>query len=57
MNFFPNQERSEKKRMLFHSWRRRQVCGMFSGRVVLDDGNEFSFWNITGFAERLKTRY
>jgi hypothetical protein len=56
MTFFPNQERGEHVRILFHSWRRRQVCGMFSGRVVLDDGSEFPFWNITGFAERVKTR-
>jgi hypothetical protein len=56
MTFTPNQERAERKRILFHSWKRRQVCGSFSGRVVLDDGSDFSFWNITGFAERVKTR-
>jgi hypothetical protein len=56
MSFFPNQERSERMRILFHSWKRRQVCGLFSGRVVLDDGSEFPFWNITGFAERVKSR-
>jgi hypothetical protein len=56
MAFTPNQERVERKRILFHSWKRRQVYGSFSGRVVLDDGTDFSFWNITGFAERVKTR-
>jgi hypothetical protein len=56
MTFTPNQERVERKSILFHSWKRRQVCGSFSGRVVLDDGSDFSFWNITGFAERVKTR-
>ncbi|MDR1507585.1 MAG: DUF2804 domain-containing protein [Treponema sp.] len=56
MTFTPNQERAERKRILFHSWKRRQVCGSFSGRVVLDNGNNFAFWNMTGFAERVKTR-
>ena len=57
ISFTPNQERSENKRVLFHSWRRRQVCGVFSGRVILDDGSEFAFRNLTGFAERVKTHY
>lgn len=57
MTFTPNQERNEQKHLFPYSWRRRQVCGMFSGRVILDDGAEFSFWNLTGFAERVKTRF
>jgi hypothetical protein len=56
MAFTPAQERAEQRRMLFHSWNRRQVCGTFSGRVVLDSGDDFSFWNLTGFAERVKTK-
>jgi hypothetical protein len=43
--------------MLFHSLQRRQVCGRFSGAVVLDDGSRFEFQDITGFAERRKTRF
>jgi hypothetical protein len=56
MTFTPNQERSDARRLLLHSVKRRQVCGTFSGRVILDDGGEIAFWNITGFAERVKTR-
>jgi hypothetical protein len=57
MVFTPVQERLEHYQMGFHSVRRRQVCGVFSGKVLLDDGTEFSFQNITGFAERRKTRF
>jgi hypothetical protein len=57
MIFAPHQERSETLRMFFHYLRRRQICGFFSGKVVLDDGAEFEFQNITGFAERRKSRY
>jgi hypothetical protein len=57
MIFTPYQERVEHLRMIFHSLKRRQVCGFFSGRVVLDDGTEAEFQNITGFAERRKTRF
>lgn len=56
MSFTPSQERAEHKRILLHSIRRRQVFGFFSGRVILDDGTELAFWNISGFAERRKTK-
>jgi hypothetical protein len=57
MVFTPNQERSERNRMTFHSITRRQVCGSFSGTVILDDGTELAFQDITGFAERRKTQF
>ena len=53
----PHQERMESSQMLFHSLKRRQVIGSFSGKVILDDKTEFEFQNITGFAERRKTRF
>jgi hypothetical protein len=57
MIFAPHQERAENHQMFFHYLKRRQVCGFFSGKVILDDGSEFEFQNITGFAERRKTRF
>ena len=57
MTFTPFQQRREYRSMLFHSVKCRQVCGTFSGRVVLDDGSVQAFWDITGFAERRKTRF
>ena len=57
MTFSPFQERIERRNFLFHSVKCRQVCGTFSGRVILDDGSPLAFWNITGFAERRKTRF
>jgi hypothetical protein len=57
MLFTPHQERMERNRMLLYSLTRRQVCGFFSGRVILDDGSLMEFQNITGFAERRKTRF
>ena len=57
MTFTPFQERTEYRRIFFHSVKCRQVCGAFSGRVILDDGSPLSFWNITGFAERRKTSF
>ena len=57
MTFSPFQERTEHRRLFFHSVKCRQVCGTFSGRVILDDGSSLAFWNITGFAERRKTRF
>jgi hypothetical protein len=56
MIFTPHQERMEMLRMLFYTNRRRQFCGFFSGKVILDDGSEFEFENITGFAERRRIR-
>jgi hypothetical protein len=57
MRFRPHQERSDRSTMFFHSLRRRQVYGYFSGKVVLDDGSTLEFTDITGFAERRKTRF
>jgi hypothetical protein len=57
MTFNPHQERFENNRMFFHTLRRRQVIGSFSGRVVLDGGRELRFQDITGVAERRKTRF
>jgi hypothetical protein len=57
MTFSPHQERVERNRVLFYYMGRRQFCGFFSGRVVLDDGAVMEFQNITGFAERKKGRY
>jgi hypothetical protein len=57
MSFTPHQERSERRRMIIHSVNRRQVCGFFSGKVILDDGEAFEFRTLTGFAERRKTRH
>jgi hypothetical protein len=54
MVFQPHQERIERNRVLFYYMSRRQFCGFFSGRVVLDDGSTMEFQNITGFAERKK---
>ena len=56
MTFSPHQERIDRRRAMFHSVTRRQVCGFFSGKVILDDGAELEFQNITGFAERCKMR-
>jgi hypothetical protein len=57
MRFKPHQERSDRSTMFFHSLRRRQVYGYFSGKVILDDGSKLAFTDITGFAERRKTRF
>jgi hypothetical protein len=57
MTFSPHQERVERHRVLFYYMGRRQICGFFSGRVILDDGSVMEFQNITGFAERKKSRF
>jgi hypothetical protein len=57
MTFTPNQERFEHNRLFFHSLKRRQVYGTFSGKVILDDGSPLEFQNIIGIAERRKTRF
>jgi len=56
MNFKPHQERDENHQMFFYSQKRRQLFGSFSGRVILDDGGVFEFHDITGMAERRKSR-
>ena len=57
MTFHPHQERSDKHSLFFHNSARRQVMGFFSGKVHLDDGSVIEFLNLTGFAERCKTRF
>jgi len=57
MSFLPHQERDENRQMFFYSLKRRQLIGSFSGRATLDDGSEFEFNDITGFAERRKSRF
>ncbi|MDR0387583.1 MAG: DUF2804 domain-containing protein [Treponema sp.] len=57
MIFTPHQERVERHRLGFHVLNRRQVCGSFSGRVILDDGQELKFRDLTGIAERRKSRF
>jgi len=56
MTFMPHQERSENQRLFLCSHKRRQVCGFFTGTVILDNGESFEFRNLTGFAERRKTQ-
>jgi len=57
MTFTPQQERTDRRRIFFHSFARRQFFGSFSGRAVLDDGAVIGFSNITGIAERTKTSF
>jgi len=56
MTFQPHQERLDRRRFFFYNFTRRQVFGFFSGKVQLDDGSTVEFNNLTGFAERCKTR-
>ena len=56
MTFTPHQERIERRNFFFYYSTRRQVCGFFSGHVQLEDGSIIEFSNLTGFAERAKTR-
>jgi hypothetical protein len=57
MLFTPHQERIQRDRMFFFSQTSRQVCGFFSGKAVCDDGSVMEFRNITGFAERRRSRF
>jgi hypothetical protein len=57
MVFTPQQLRVDRRQALFHIVTRRQLCGSFSGKVMLDDGVEMDFHNLTGFAERCKSRF
>jgi hypothetical protein len=57
MVFSPQQMRIDRRQMLYHTATRRQVYGGFSGKVILDDGAEMDFHNITGFAEWCKMRF
>ena len=57
MIFHPHQERIDRRSLFFHNSARRQVLGFFSGKAQLDDGTTLEFLNLTGFAERCKTRF
>jgi hypothetical protein len=57
MTFYPHQERIDRHNLFFYSSARRQICGFFSGKVLLDDGSFWEFQNLTGLAERSKMRY
>ena len=57
MTFTPLQERVDRRQMLFFTMSRRQVYGNFSGKAILDDGFTLEFNNITGFAERSRSRF
>jgi hypothetical protein len=57
MVFTPYQERVDRRQLLLFSITRRQIYGSFSGAVVLDDGTTLNFQNLTGFAERSRTRF
>jgi hypothetical protein len=56
MTFSPHQERDDSHQMFFYSLKRRQLFGSFSGKVILEDGSEFTFQDITGMTERRKSR-
>lgn len=56
MSFTPHQERDETHQMFMYSLNRRQAFGSFSGRVILDSGEEFEFHHINGMTERRKSR-
>ncbi|MCL2266483.1 MAG: DUF2804 domain-containing protein [Treponema sp.] len=57
MTFHPHQERADRRRLFLHNLTRHQLCGFFSGRIVLDDGAPLEFQNLTGFAEWCRMRY
>ena len=57
MTFSPLQERLDRRQAFFHLIARRQVCGYFSGKVILDDGDALGFKNLTGFVEQSRTRF
>ena len=56
MFFNPLQELDENHRLLFYSLKRRQFFGYFSGRIILEDDEEFHFDKILGMTERKKNR-
>jgi hypothetical protein len=56
MSFRPILNETVHNRIFLHSIRLRQFFGYFSGKVLLEDGQFFTFRNITGMAERRKTK-
>jgi hypothetical protein len=57
MTFTPILQNRANSRFIFHSTSRRLLFGYFSGRFILDDMTNFTFTNITGYAEKRQTRY
>jgi hypothetical protein len=57
MTFRPVLVETTRNRIFHHSIGLSQFFGYFSGKVLQDDGQFFAFRNITGFAERRKTRF
>ncbi|MDR2150740.1 MAG: DUF2804 domain-containing protein [Spirochaetaceae bacterium] len=57
MEFKPHNEIIEYNQVIFHIEKRRRVFGSFSGTIILDDGSERTFHNITGIAERRKMQF
>jgi hypothetical protein len=57
MSFKPAAEFVHQNTVLFHSYKKNELFGNFSGKVILDDGKELKFQNLSGIAERKKTRH
>jgi hypothetical protein len=57
MEFTPLDEVTDYDQIVFHVEKRRRVFGVFSGKVILDDGSECVFQHITGIAERRKIQF
>ncbi|MDR0785935.1 MAG: DUF2804 domain-containing protein [Treponema sp.] len=56
MVFTPEVEWTGSNRVLSYYSARKRFCGLFAGRVILDNGDPFEF-KITGLAEKRKTRF
>lgn len=57
LDFVPVLDRTGRVRVPFLSIGRHQVFGRFTGRLVLDDGTQLKVENLTGFAERVVSRW
>jgi hypothetical protein len=57
MTMAPILDRSSKMNALVYSSVQHQVFGRYTGKAVLDDGNELIFSDIPGFAEKVKNRW
>jgi hypothetical protein len=57
MTFHPILFETVRNRIFLHSIGLLQFFGYYSGKFLQDDGQFFTFKNITGFAERRKTRF
>jgi hypothetical protein len=56
VDFQPRQFRQESHRLLFSYLNRRQYIGSCSGRVRSEEGRDVFFRNISGFAERRRSK-